>query len=44
MTYNQSGVRNFCSNEDSIIRFNAGAAGSTPVNNTAACLNFTVMQ
>ena len=44
MTYNQSGVRNFCSNEDSIIRFNAGAAGSTPVNNTPACLNFTVMQ
>jgi len=44
LTYNNSGVRNFCSNEDSAIRFNAGASGSTPVNNTAACLQFTPMQ
>jgi type IV pilus assembly protein PilA len=43
-SYNMSGVRNFCSNEDGVIRFNAGGAGSTPVNNTAACLAFTAMQ
>jgi type IV pilus assembly protein PilA len=43
-TYNNSGVRNFCSTEDEVIRFNAGSAGSTPVNNTAACQQFTAMQ
>jgi prepilin-type N-terminal cleavage/methylation domain-containing protein len=44
LSYNNSGVRNFCANEDGVIRFNSGAQGSTPVTNTAACLNFTVMQ
>jgi type IV pilus assembly protein PilA len=44
VTYNMSGVRNFCSNEDGVIRFNAGSAGSTPVTNSAACLNFTALQ
>jgi hypothetical protein len=39
-----SGVRNFCSNEDGVIRFNAGSAGSAPVTNSAACLNFTALQ
>jgi prepilin-type N-terminal cleavage/methylation domain-containing protein len=43
-SFNTTGVRNFCSTEDNIIRFNAGAAGSQPVNNIAACLNFSVMQ
>jgi type IV pilus assembly protein PilA len=43
LTYNQSGVRNFCSNEDGVIRFNAGASGSTPVTTNAACLAFTVL-
>lgn len=43
VTFNQSGVRNFCSNEDGVIRFNPGSAGSTPVNNTAACLTYTVL-
>ncbi|PYX79996.1 MAG: pili assembly chaperone [Acidobacteria bacterium] len=44
VTYNVSGVRNFCSTEDNVIRFNAGASGSTPVTNEAACMNFTVLQ
>jgi prepilin-type N-terminal cleavage/methylation domain-containing protein len=44
LSYNNSGVRNFCSNQDGVIRFNSGSAGSTPVTNSAACLNFTVMQ
>lgn len=43
LSYNNSGVRNFCSNEDGVIRFNSGSPGSAPVTNTAACLNFTVM-
>lgn len=43
LTYNMSGIRNFCANEDGVIRYNAGGSGSTPVNNSAACLNFTVM-
>ena len=44
LSYNSSGVRNFCANEDGVIRFNQGSPGSTPVTNTASCLNFTVMQ
>lgn len=43
VTFNQSGVRNFCANEDGVIRFNPGSSGSTPVNNSAACLAFTVL-
>ena len=43
LTYNQSGVRNFCSNEDGVIRFNAGAAASAPVASNAACIAFTVL-
>ena len=44
VTFNQSGVRNFCSNEDGVLRFDPGAAGSTPVTTTAACQAFTVLQ
>jgi type IV pilus assembly protein PilA len=43
LNYNQSGVRNFCSNEDGVIRFNAGASGSTPVTSNGACIAFTVL-
>lgn len=43
-SYNTSGVRNFCSTEDNVIRFNSGAPGSTPVTTNALCLSFTVMQ
>jgi prepilin-type N-terminal cleavage/methylation domain-containing protein len=44
VTFNQSGVRNFCSNEDGVLRFDPGAAGSAPVTTTAACQAFTVLQ
>ena len=43
LNWNQSGVRNFCSNEDGVIRFNPGATGSTPVTTNAACVAFTVL-
>jgi type IV pilus assembly protein PilA len=43
LNYNQSGVRDFCSNEDGVLRFDAGAAGSVPVTTSAACLAFTVL-
>ncbi len=43
LNWNQSGVRNFCSNEDGVIRFNAGATGSVPVTTNAACVAFTVL-
>jgi prepilin-type N-terminal cleavage/methylation domain-containing protein len=43
LNWNQSGVRNFCSNEDGVIRFDPGATGSTPVVTNAACVAFTVL-
>jgi len=30
-SFNQTGVRNFCSSEDGVIHFNVGSAGATPV-------------
>jgi hypothetical protein len=42
--YNQTGVRNFCSNEDAVVMFNAGAAGSTPVGIGACAAPFTPLQ
>lgn len=44
VNFNLTGVRNFCSTEDGAIRFNAGASGSVPVNTTAACVTFAIMQ
>jgi len=44
VTFNNTGVRNFCSNTDGVLRFNAGAAGSTPVTTLANCQPFTVLQ
>ena len=44
VTFNVSGVRNFCSTEDGVLRFDPGAAGSAPVNTSAACLAFTILQ
>lgn len=44
VAYNVSGVRNFCSTEDGVIRFNPGVAGSIPVSTIAACQAFTSMQ
>ncbi len=42
--YNITGVRNFCSTEDGVIRFNPGLAGSVPVGTLAACQAFFSMQ
>jgi hypothetical protein len=44
VTFNVSGVRNFCSTEDGVLRFDPGAAGSAPVNTVAACQAFTTLQ
>jgi type IV pilus assembly protein PilA len=44
VAYNISGVRNFCSTEDGVIRFNPGLAGSVPVATIAACQAFMTMQ
>jgi type IV pilus assembly protein PilA len=44
VNFNLSGVRNFCSSEDGVIRFDPGSAGSIPVNTLAACHAFTSMQ
>jgi prepilin-type N-terminal cleavage/methylation domain-containing protein len=44
VNYNITGVRNFCSSEDGVIRFDPGAGGSLPVNTMAACQAFTSMQ
>ena len=44
VSFNITGVRNFCSADDGVIRFNPGLAGSVPVNTLAACQAFTSMQ
>ena len=43
LNYNQSGVRDFCSNEDGVIRFDAGAPAQAPVTTNGACVAFTVL-
>jgi prepilin-type N-terminal cleavage/methylation domain-containing protein len=44
VTFNRSGVRNFCANEDGVLRFNPGATGSVPVAATGTCNGYTVLQ
>jgi|SRR5215467_3143091 len=44
VTFNNTGVRNFCATEDGVLRFDAGSAGSVPVNTTAACQAFSLLQ
>jgi prepilin-type N-terminal cleavage/methylation domain-containing protein len=44
VTFNNTGVRNFCSNTDGVLRYDPGAAGSTPVATLANCQPFTVLQ
>jgi type IV pilus assembly protein PilA len=44
VTYNQSGIRDFCATEDGVIRFDPGSSGSTPVATTAGCQTFSIMQ
>lgn len=42
--WNQTGQRNFCSTNDGVLRFNYGAAGSTPVTDLASCWGFPTAQ
>jgi type IV pilus assembly protein PilA len=42
--YNRTGVRDFCSTEDGVIRFDAGAPASLPVKTLAACRAFSIME
>ena len=44
ITFNQSGVRNFCSNEDGVLRFAAGSAGAALATDTVTCQGYTVLQ
>jgi type IV pilus assembly protein PilA len=44
VTYNLSGVRDFCSTEDGVIRYQLPNAQSAPVNSSVACQSFPIMQ
>jgi type IV pilus assembly protein PilA len=42
--FNVTGVRNFCTNEDGVIHFNAGASGSTPITTGCGGATWPVLQ
>jgi hypothetical protein len=42
-SFNQTGVRGFCSNEDGVIRFTP-SLNAAPITTTAACVGYTTMQ
>lgn len=42
-SFNQTGVRGFCSSEDSVIRFTPSLNGP-PINTNAACVGYTTLQ
>jgi type IV pilus assembly protein PilA len=42
-SFNQTGVRGFCSNEDGVIRFTP-SLNAAPITTTAACVAYTTMQ
>ena len=44
VTYNRTGVRNFCSTEDGVIRYKPGTPGGVPVTTQAACRAYFVME
>jgi len=44
ITFNQSGVRLFCSTEDNVIRWDANSSKSTTPPNAQQCPNFTPLQ
>jgi type IV pilus assembly protein PilA len=44
VSFNTTGVRDFCANDDGVMRYDAGAAGSTPVTTAAACQGFLLLQ
>jgi type IV pilus assembly protein PilA len=41
MTYNQSGVRDFCASTDGVIRGQNGASGDSPITDIATCMAIT---
>ena len=43
-SFNITGVRLFCSNEDGVIRFTQGSSGSTPISDNATCTGYTTLQ
>jgi type IV pilus assembly protein PilA len=43
-SFNITGVRLFCSNEDGVIRFAQGTSGATPINGNGACVAYTTLQ
>jgi type IV pilus assembly protein PilA len=43
-SFNITGVRLFCSNEDGVIRFTQGTSGATPISTSAACIAYTTLQ
>jgi type IV pilus assembly protein PilA len=43
-SFNQSGVRNFCSNEDGVLRYEAGPGAGAPVKTNADCVAFIILQ
>jgi type IV pilus assembly protein PilA len=42
--WNQTGVRDFCSVQDAVLRFKQGATGDKPEVTSAGCLPYTIMQ
>ncbi|HEU5337088.1 MAG TPA: prepilin-type N-terminal cleavage/methylation domain-containing protein [Terriglobales bacterium] len=44
ITFNQSGVRLFCSTEDNVIRWDANSSKSTTPPSAQQCQNFTALQ
>ncbi len=43
-TWNQTGVRSFCSVQDAVLRFLVPAATTAPTTVPATCLTYTIMQ
>jgi prepilin-type N-terminal cleavage/methylation domain-containing protein len=43
-TFNTDGMRDFCSTEDGVIRFDTPSSQQTPVTTAAGCQAFTTMQ
>ncbi len=43
-SFNQTGVRNFCSNEDGVVRFLIPAAATPPTSVAATCTAYTPLQ
>jgi hypothetical protein len=44
VTFNQSGVRDFCSVEDAVVRYNIPSGQSTPQTTSATCSGWSPLQ